>query len=343
MDGLQITSGWDNGFFSVMANGSMVFTPGGYTGKDRRLVMLDAEGRATDWSSERLPFEVGALPSPDGSRAASIIANSAGIYEIWVTQRGGTNPRRIVAREGADCSLPCWTVDGRTIAYSQGAHTEDDGIYTVNSDGTGAPRRLVKLPKWTSGLPTSWNLDGSLLFVSVIEGTKISVLAVRVSPTDGTAVAESLFVGESGNHTGAFLSPDNRLMAYQSDESGQSQIYVRPWGGSAFAGGGIPIGKGVGFGWMIWSRDGRKILFLDEAEKCVEVEILTQPRLAASAPRVLWDSRVTRTIDGGMGVLPDGHVLALRKGDAEDDVTRLDLVLGFSELLKQRLRQAAGK
>ena len=39
----------------------------------------------------------------------------------------------------------------------------------------------------------------------------------------------------------------------------------------------------------------------------------------------------------------DGRVLAVRKGETEDDVNRFDLVLGFPELLKQRLRQAGGK
>ena len=52
---------------------------------------------------------------------------------------------------------------------------------------------------------------------------------------------------------------------------------------------------------------------------------------------------VTRSEGSKANVLPDGCILALRKGDAEDDVTRLDLVLGFPELLKQRLRQAGGK
>ena len=70
---------------------------------------------------------------------------------------------------------------------------------------------------------------------------------------------------------------------------------------------------------------------------------MTQPRLGASAPRVLWDTQDAKTIGDYMSILPDGRVLAVRKSDTEDDLTRADLVLGFPELLKQRLRQAGGK
>ncbi|MEK7315609.1 MAG: hypothetical protein AAB011_05475, partial [Candidatus Eisenbacteria bacterium] len=94
LEGLQIAAAWSHGSFDVTENGTLLYPPGGFTGKDRRLVMLDAEGRSTDWSSERLPFEVGAIASPDGLKAGSVVATASGIYEIWISERGGSAARR---------------------------------------------------------------------------------------------------------------------------------------------------------------------------------------------------------------------------------------------------------
>ena len=343
LEGLQIDAAWTNGSFDVTKSGTLIYAPGGFTGKDRRLVMLDAEGRSTDWSGERLPFEVGAIASPDGSKAASIVATASGIYEIWISERGGSAARRFISREGADCYALAWSPDGSTIAYAQTSRSEEDGIYAISADGTGTPRRLAKFPTDVNFIPTSWTPDGSRVLLTYAKGARIKVLSIAAAGSETTtAAAESLFAGEPGNHANAVLSPDNRLIAYQSDESGQFENYVRAWNGTAAVGEGIPVGKS-GPSRIMWSRDGRKLLFMNKAQKFVQVEVLTQPRLAASAPRVLWNERDAKTIGEFMSVLPDGRVLAVRKGDTEDDVNRFDLVLGFSELLKQRLRQAGGK
>ena len=341
LEGLRIDAAWGNGLFDVSSTGSLMYAPGGFTGKDRRLMIVDAEGRRTDWSSDRLPFEVGASASPDGSKAVSIIANASGIYELWISERGGSGARRLVSREGADCLGFVWSPDGSKFAFTAIANSDADGIYTSSTVGTGTPHRVTKFPKDDRFLATCWTPDGSRLLVTWTRGGRTKVLSVPAGGPE-TAVAESLFVGESGNHANASVSPNGRLVAYQSDEGGQFENFVRAWDGTAPIGEALPVGKS-GSPWVMWSRDGGKLLFLNEAQKLAQVDVLTQPRLGASAPRILWDSREAKTIGDYMSVLPDGRVLAVRKGDTEDDQTRIDLVLGFPELLKQRLLQAGQK
>lgn len=65
--------------------------------------------------------------------------------------------------------------------------------------------------------------------------------------------------------------------------------------------------------------------------------------MGAAPPRVLWDIQAAKTIGAILSLTPDGRVLAIRKSNAEDDVTHFDFIVGFPELLKQRLRQAGGK
>ncbi|HET9950689.1 MAG TPA: protein kinase [Candidatus Eisenbacteria bacterium] len=343
LEGLRISAAWSHGSFGLATNGTLVYAPGGFAGKDRRLVMIDAEGRETDWSSDRLPFEAGVWVTPDGSKAGSVVANASGLYAVWLAERGGGAARLFIGREGADISFPCWSPDGRTVAYSQIAKAESDGIYTVGADGSGSPRRILKAAKDEAMLATSWTPDGGRLLAMRGVGSRVGILSVAVPAAGAAAPApDTLFAGESGIHAFGRLSPDGRLLAYVWDGSGQLEVYVRAWNGAAPVGEAVPVGK-AGPGWPMWSGNGKTLYFFNDTGRLVAAEIAAQPRLSVSSRRALWDADATKTTTDFMSALPDGRILAIRKGDAEDDPTRFDVVLGFPELLKQRLRQAGGK
>jgi hypothetical protein len=75
----------------------------------------------------------------------------------------------------------------------------------------------------------------------------------------------------------------------------------------------------------------------------VEVELTLGPRLSASTPRVLWNARDLKLISAFVSALPDDRMVAIRRGESEDDITRLDVVLGFPRLLEERLRRVSAK
>ena len=70
----------------------------------------------------------------------------------------------------------------------------------------------------------------------MVEPNPRLVGVATTGPPPSAADAESLFAGEPGNHANAVLSPDSRLIAYQSDERGQFESYVRAWNGKAAVG-----------------------------------------------------------------------------------------------------------
>jgi hypothetical protein len=135
---------------------------------------------------------------------------------------------------------------------------------------------------------------------------------------------------------GAQLSPDNRWLAYASNESGPFEVYVRPfpqldrqW--QVSEGGGTQLR---------WSADAREIYFRN-GENLMAVPFDG----AADKPR--WGSpslRFGMTTIGGTGatvanydVTPEGGFLMLRR---EAGVGNLRIVLNWTEELKRRLAEA---
>jgi tRNA A-37 threonylcarbamoyl transferase component Bud32 len=340
---LRIGASWANAHFEIARNGMLTFAPGGFVGKDRRLVTIDSAGHVTDWSGERLPFEVGALASPDGMRVATVVANAAGIYEIWVSDRGGKSSRRVIAREGADCGVPCWSPDGSKIAYAQTALSKEDGIYIARADGSGQPRRIATSEPGVALYPYSWTRDGSRILATREEGRNFEIVSVLASDSQATpAEPEWIFPRGTVKTAVGGLSPDNAYLAYFSDESGPLQLFVRRWNGTAVVGDGLPLGR-VSGARVLWGRDSRRVRFVDEAGNLVETEIIPGPRLSASSPKTLWNPRDLKVLSTLASTLPDDRTVAIRGGEGEDDVTRIDVITDFPALLEDRMRRAEAK
>jgi hypothetical protein len=85
------------------------------------------------------------------------------------------------------------------------------------------------------------------------------------------------------------------------------------------------------------------VYYLNPQNKVMSSTIQREPRLNASQPVEVWDLDQLRIVPAGAGLplfdaLPGGGMVAVRKGDTEDDVTRFELVLNFDEELKSRFR-----
>jgi dipeptidyl aminopeptidase/acylaminoacyl peptidase len=343
LDGLRIPNAWMNGNFGMpLGSGTVVFPPGGFVGKERHLVAVDAEGKVTDWSGDRLPFEVGAIASPDGEQCLSVIATAGAIYEIWISERGRTAARRLIAKEGADVGLAIWSPDGRRVAYAQTGRTQEDGVYVMNVGGSAPPRRVAPYSGEVRYFPWAWTRDGSHLCLTRQERGVASACIVPV-PLDGSTPPEpsNIFNQSSGIRANPNPSPDGSAIAYISDESGRIQVHVQAWSGTAPVGESVPLG--IFDAQMMWSPDGKRVLAVDAAGRCLETTITRAPRLTASTPRELWSLRDLKLSQQIYSMLPDGRVLAVQQGEAEDDVRSMEVILNFPTLMKERLERAAAR
>jgi hypothetical protein len=129
-----------------------------------------------------------------------------------------------------------------------------------------------------------------------------------VLPLDGDK-KPFLFLGDDFDETDGHFSPDGRWVAYQSDESGRLEIYVRKFapvsaGGGSESGGKWQVSTGGGTE-PRWNADGKELYFLTLDRKVMAVDVTAgsifqvgAPKLLFQAPVQVFNSPGEYTVDG---------------------------------------------
>ena len=204
--------------FSVSRNGVLVYRAGELTGT--RLVWLDRGGKETPVLDALADYRDTAL-SPDGTRMAYNIADSANSRgDIWIRDLARNVSSRFTFDAAAELS-PFWSPDGRRVVYTTRAKGPGD-LFIKDASGTKEAEPLLVSPdeKYVS----DWSRDGRyILFHS--RGQNDNGWDTFAMPTDGDK--KPIAIGNTKfNELSAELSPDGKYIAYQSNESGRSEIYV---------------------------------------------------------------------------------------------------------------------
>ncbi len=181
-------------------------------------------------------------------------------------------------------------------------------------------------------MPGSWSPDGQVLAFS------------ELSPTNGWDVwvlkLESdrkprPFLQTPSNESIPMFSPDGRWLAYESDESGREEIYVRPF-------------PGPGSKWQIsadggtepvWARSGRE-LFYRNGDEMMAADIATQPSFSARKPKVLFEGHYESygPFSSYYDVSPDGQrFLMVKENQQGTSASQINVVLNWFEELKRRV------
>jgi len=296
-------------------NGYMAYVPGQQATK--RLVWVSRQGVESSIIDQRRNYRNPRL-SPDGQRIAVEVAG-----QVWVYDVARATLARLTAGQTIGNSFAVWSPDSRHIAYRTVT-----GIHVIDAN---TPADAVAIPGTTAAdLPTSISPDGRVLtFVRQAGGSNGGIYTV---PLTGQA-APRLVVRSSGYTGAAQLSPDGRLMAYVSDESGQFEVFVRGLGEGeqraqiSPAGGTHPL----------WSRDGRELFYRKDNQVLV-VSVDAGAHLALSQPRPLFDQRydfgTAQTIPN-YDVSVDGQRFLMVKDDSGSG--RINVVLNWAEELKARV------
>jgi dipeptidyl aminopeptidase/acylaminoacyl peptidase len=194
-------------------------------------------------------------------------------------------------------------------------------------DGSGAEEKLRAMEN--GQFPTSWSPDGrTLLFTSEHPETKFDIWWLPVGDKgEPQPWLKTPFV-----ETAAVFSPDGRWIAYQSDETGRFEIYVKPFAGPgrketiSTEGGTCPV----------WAPDGRE-LFYREGDKMMAVVVKTHPEFAAAKPELLFRGLYSsHHITANYDITPDGgRFLMLKVSEQESALNQINVVLNWSEELKR--------
>ena len=339
MSGLRTNSTWQNATFAL-GGGNLLYTPGGITGGRRRLMLAGAAGDTTEFTPERGAFERDPAISPDGRRAAVVISNPQGTYEIWLAERGAPGLRPGVAIESADCSMPVWSPDGSRIAFNRNGRDSADGLYVVRAGSGDSPSLILRSGSIEERLvPESWARDGSGLLALSTRAGRGRLLFVPLS-SDTPRVARPLRTS-TANVLGGRLSPDGQLVAFASEESGTPQIHVaRLLPGGAMdvpvpvPSLGAPVSGAVG-----WSADGRRVMF-GTGEYLMAASVTPGPALSAAPPVRLFKFRDLSVQSAQWDVAPDGRAVIICKGEDEGDIRRRDVIVNWESELRDKVARA---
>ena len=280
----------DGQFASVARDGTLVFLDGIRTAV-QTLVWRDRAGDVLESIGQPQQGMVRPALAPDGQRIA-VRASESGNQDVWIHDLIRSTKTRVTFDEGAERN-PTWSPSGQEVTYwSQ----DDEGhrLMSTSADGTGEPVVLVES---ASGLNApDWSRDGRyLVYYENDPETRSDIRYIELG-ADGAAGEPVTFLGSSAREADPKLSPDGRFLGYSSDESGSSEIYVRPF----------PYGAGRwqasvnGGRYPRWSPVENELYYVERSTSTLmAVPVSTEQGFTLGQPQVLFEDR--SLIGGGPG------------------------------------------
>jgi hypothetical protein len=253
---------------AVSESGAIVYPQSGGE-SPRRLVLVGRSGSADSIPGEARLF-AGPRFSPDGRRLALGITDPAGAKDVWVFDVAQRTWSRLTTN--GISSRPVWTPDGRRLVYSS-----NDDLWWIAADGSGRPESLlVANGNRFAGAITP---DGRAV---VFQEASSDRNGIRSMIFDSAPASRQVIPGTFGESAPA-LSPDGNWLAYQSDETGQMEVYVRPYPGPgarmsvSLQGGTEPV----------WARSGWE-LFFRSGDSLIAAAVALSPSFAVTGRRPLF-------------------------------------------------------
>ncbi|MDA1236314.1 MAG: hypothetical protein O3A53_16140 [Acidobacteria bacterium] len=276
--------------------------------------------------------------SPDGQRVA-VTSSESGNPDIWVHDLIRSTKTRLTFDAGPE-RTPAWSPSGDEIVYwLQGA--DGSSLLRKTADGTGEAVVLVEAKDF---LPSpDWSRDGRYLADSERNAQTGYDIRYFQFASDGTVSEPVTFLGTPAGESTSMLSPDGRFLAYVSNESGRTEVYVRPF----------PDGAGR---WQAsveggtqprWSRDGRELYYV-QTETLMSVSVSTGQGVTLGQPRPLFQSNGLRSANSPptYDVSPDGQrfVTIASLGEiqpgaseqGEPEPPKIRIVLNWAEEFRDR-------
>ena len=276
--------------FAVSEDGTLVFLDGPpVVNQTTTVLALDRQGKETALA---LPDGYYSFPrlSPDGSRLA--LVQYEGVRSMVVVYDRGRRNLSTLTPEPGRFSGVVWSPDGKRIAFGR-MLAQRPALSVKNADGSGEIQALTPDDN-DAQLASSWSPDGRTIAYTVNYAADRSATRrlltsdIWLAPANGPRSSAPWF--ETPFREGApTFSPDGKWVAYVSDSTGMSEIYVRPYPGP-----GAPIKISTEGGVeAVWSRGGRELLYrgVPKAERFFSVEFQgTGGSPTISAPRLLFTS-----------------------------------------------------
>jgi dipeptidyl aminopeptidase/acylaminoacyl peptidase len=215
--------------FAVSPGGLLVYLAGLSRGQSR-LVWRDRQGKVLDNLGEPTFLIASIALSPDGKRVAADISDRSGNEDIWIYDTARGIPTRFTFDPKRDRE-PVWSPDGNTLYFSSDRKGVLD-LFRKASNGTGNEELL--LGDSATKVPGSVSPDGKLMLYRRDGEKTLADLWVLplTQPQGGGKPEPRIFLQTHFNELRPQFSPEGQWVVYQSQESGQYQVYAAPFTGT---------------------------------------------------------------------------------------------------------------
>jgi hypothetical protein len=263
--------------------------------EDMSLTVVDRTGRPLRTIAANRPW----TPrfSPDGRQVAyGAFGSGRSTSDVWVTDLDAGTTRRLTD-DGNDSNDPQWSAEGARVAYSVSAPDGKDLLMRPVGSGDAS----ILATRAGTQFASDWLRDGSALLVT--EETSSNKRDILVQPVDGST--PWAYAATPADETAARVSPDGRWVAYTSDESGRSEVYLDSY---------PRHGRRVSISWNggahpVWRGDGRELYYWNDGA-LVAVRLDAVKGAAApsiGAPVILFRAQYYVGPNTMYDVSPDGE------------------------------------
>jgi serine/threonine-protein kinase len=327
----------------VATSGMLAYVSGGLGTVHRMLVWVDRQGQETPIPVPLRPYMYPRI-TPDGKRLALPVVDQE--YDIWLWDTERTTLTRATFEPGLD-TYPIWTPDGRKLIFSSD-RAGIRNIFWQAADGTGTVERLSESDSLQD--PSAVSPDGTrVIFHEYTVANSMDLMELHLD--DGSGSIESSpaqqrsarrvtpLVQTPFSELNGAISPDGRWLAYQANNSGQFEIYVRPY---------PEVSRGV---WQVstgggsrpgWSRTGQELFYVSPAGALMRVGVERGSTWAAGTPTKLLNEGYITASGGNVGrtydISPDGQRFLMIKaggGSGQAGAPQIVIVQNWLEELKR--------
>ena len=333
LDGVLSLTGPMAASVAVSNTGALIYAPGGVERQLRQMVWLDRDGRQSSLPAAPAIFNDPRV-SPDGRRIVVSIS-ATGLSDIWIYEWARDAMSRLTFDPENDQD-PLWLDASHVVYHRQTPGVRRQMLWQA-ADGTGEAKRLVE--GQSAPVAMSWHPGGK--WIAAHDSGRPTSPDLLILPLTGDAPsgwqagAPVTFLSTPFNESEPAFSPDGRWLAYQSNETGRFEVYVRSFPGPggrwqvSTAGGEMPT----------WSPKGKELLFrVDQQVMVAEYSATKEGSFNVSAPRRWSETRLTDLGSGvrNFDVHPDGQrVLAVVSPQADAARTEVVYVSNFFDELRR--------
>ena len=309
--------------FAASLNGVLAYRTGGAS-QIRQLTWFDRTGRNLGPVGE--PADLGAMAlSPDERRVAVERLDPAiGTDDIWLLELSRGIFSRLTSSPSHE-GTPIWSPDGRQIAFSSNPKGEFHLYRKTLSSG----EEEMLLESVGRKIPEEWSSDGQLILYSLTQAGKTDVWFL---PMSGERKPAPLLV-TSFDTNEPHVSPDGRWLAYDSEESGDFEVYVQPF---LKAGEKLRVSSNGG-GQPRWRGDGKELFYLALDGRMMAVPISAGAAIELGVPKSLFQTGLTNVIPTfpQYVVTRDGQRFLVNASMLETSPTPITVVLNWTAGLEK--------